>query len=134
MKYKHNEKFYRQRYKEIINFTKEKGIANPYKNINDFIFDYNDIQASGSKRVMYDLKYSLQYDTSREVARAEMRVLKELKLDKGVKIRDLKKMSTIEFASIYQDKIEDQYWSMRSQGLSSVQAKAFISNYWFGSK
>ncbi len=134
MKYKHSINFYKKRYKEIKRFAKEKGIDNPYHNLSDFVFDYNYIQAEGSKNVMYDLKYDIQYDTKRETARAEMKVLKELKLDKGVKIKDLKKMSTQEFASIYQDKIEEQYWSMRSDGMSSVSAKAFISTYWFGSK
>lgn len=133
MKYKHSERYYREKYSEIVKFAKEKGINNPYKNLNEFRMDYNDIKDSGSKNVMYEMKYNLQYDTSIKTARQELGILKELGLEKGVKLKDLKKMSTQDFAAKYQEQIEDEYWQLRNSGVSASKAKFLISTYWFGS-
>ena len=69
----------------------------------------------------------------KETALAEYKALKQTGVE-GIKFRDLKLMTTTEFAAAHETDILDMYREKRSQGLSGDQAGAFISLYWFGSE
>lgn len=52
---------------------------------------------------------------------------------KQLRLRELQKMSTREFAEMYKNEIKADYRRMRDEGMKSKAAKSMISNVWFGS-
>lgn len=131
--YTHSDSFWLKRYNDVKAFTQKKGITFPFKSVREFISDYRAIKADGVKNVMKEIKYSLQYQTSYKTALAEKRALKEANVQ-APSFKELKTISTQEFAEKYKDELITNYHSLKAQGMSSVNAREFISNYWFGSK
>jgi hypothetical protein len=128
----HSEKYFEQKYAELQQYAEAKNIEFPYWNIEEFKSDYMDVLGQGSKNVMKDIKYNMQYETSYKTALAEKRALKE-ELDIDVKLQDLQIMSTREFADNHLDELEAAYDKLRASGKSPLGAKLAISRYWFGS-
>lgn len=132
MKNNHTEEFYMKKYKELKQFADDKNITFPYKNIREFKSTWNALREDGIKNVDKAMKYGLQYETGYKTALAEYRVAKELGID--VKLKELKQMTTTDFAERNQSKIMQMYHDKRAEGLTGDQAGAFISTYWFGSE
>ena len=60
-------------------------------------------------------------------------MLKEAGLS-DIKLKDLKLMSTREFAVAHLDELEAAYDEYRRMGKSPLGAKLAVSRYWFGSE
>lgn len=130
MKYKHTKKFYDTRYKI---YKKEVARIGGYAlNKNEFISGYNAL-AGESKNVMKDLVYGSKYGTVYKTAVAEHRALKSVGI-KGVKLEDLKKMTTQDFADAYATQLSAAYRELRAAGTTGKDAAILISQQWFGSK
>ena len=57
----------------------------------------------------------------------------EIKEPEVLRLKDLQKMSTVEFAKKYRDEIMADYRKKRQSGMNSYAAREAISNEWFGS-
>lgn len=128
----HTKDYFERKYAELREFADTKGVEFPYSNLNEFISDYQDVSLS-SKNVMKDMKYNLQYETSYKTALTELRVLRGTG-DTETKLKELKQMSTRDFAEEHRDQIMADYNVFKKYAGSSSAAKAMISTYWFGSE
>lgn len=52
---------------------------------------------------------------------------------RSLRLKDLQKMSTRQFADLYKDQIKADYRRMRDEGMRSKDAERMISNTWFAS-
>ena len=130
MKYKHTKKFYDTRYNI---YKKEVAKIGGYAlKKNEFISGYNALSGE-SKNVMKDLVYASKYGTVYKTAVAEHRALKSVGI-KGVKLEDLKKMTTQDFADSYATQLSAAYRELRAAGNTGKDAALIISQQWFGSK
>lgn len=128
---KHSTDFYVEKYKELKGYILDRGLEDPYRNLTDFINDYESIRASGSKRVMAELKYYAQYETSYQTARAMLAQTKEM--GDPMKLKELKSMSTRAFAEKYKDQIKAAYKEAETMFGSASAAALFIGRTWYGS-
>lgn len=114
------------------------------------------------KEMKYDLQFNTGYKTALQEYRASRRFVEEaraaekerlrqvqeleakgeevpedlraeIKEPEVLRLKDLQKMSTVEFAKKYRDEIMADYRKKRQSGMNSYAAKAEISNEWFGS-
>lgn len=69
----------------------------------------------------------MKYQTSYRTALAERRALGSLDI-KAPKFRELKQMSTTDFAKKYEAELEGEYRRLRAEGLHGKAAGEFISN------
>lgn len=130
MKYKHTKKFYDTRYKV---YKKEVAKIGGYAlKKNEFISGYNALSGE-SKNVMKDLVYGSKYGTTYKTAVAEYRALKSVGI-KGIKLEDLKLITTQDFADSYATQLSAAYRDLRSKGVTGKDAANIISQQWFGSK
>lgn len=130
MKYNHSKQFYDSRYNT---YKKEVARIGGYAlKKNEFISGYNALSGE-SKNVMKDLVYGSKYGTKYTAAIAEYRALKSVGI-KGVKLEDLKLITTQDFADSYAPQLSAAYRSLRSQGITGKDAALLISQQWFGSK
>lgn len=130
MKYNHTKKFYNEKYKTYKKEVKKIGGYALKKN--EFISGYNAL-AGESKNIMKDLIYGSKYGTKYKFAIAEYRALKSAGIE-GVKLEDLKLITTQDFADSYATQLSDAYRNLRSQGITGRDAAILISQQWFGSK
>lgn len=130
MKYKHTKQFYNARYKT---YKREVARIGGYAlKKNEFISGYNAL-AGESKNVMKDLVYGSKYGTKYKAAIAEYKALKGAGI-RGVKLEDLKLITTQDFADTYAPQLATAYRNLRSQGITGKDAALLISQQWFGSK
>lgn len=129
---KHNTDFYVEKYKELTNYALDKGLDVPYRNLTEFISDYEAIRASGSKRVMAEMKYYAQYETSYETARAMLAQTREM--GDPMKLKDLKSMTTRAFAEKYSTEIKAAYKEAERMFGSASAAALYIGRIWYGSE
>lgn len=129
MKYKHSQKFYDTRYNKYKAEMKKIGIV-PIKK-GAFISAYDSI-AEKSKNPMKDIIYSSQYGTAYNYALAEKKALANI--GTKVKLEDLKKMTTQEFADIYSKELFEARRQLYAAGKSKSEVALLISQQWFGSK
>lgn len=127
----HSYDFYKEKYREIQEYALDND-GTMYTNIDQFISDYQEMQVAGEKNIMRTLKYYTKYPTGYKTALSEYRKLKELG-GEG-KLKEIKSMTTVEFADKYKDEIRSYYRDLRSTGITSAAAKALIGVEWFGSK
>ena len=134
---KHSTDFYVEKYKELKGYILDKGLEDPYRNLTDFINDYESLRVDGSKNVMKDLKYFSQYETSYKTARAMLAVSKDLGGD--FKLKDLKKMSTRAFAEKYEEEIKEAQRNARAMfgeerdEQNRLKWVAYVGREWYGS-
>lgn len=57
----------------------------------------------------------------------------EIAIPKELRLRDYQNMTTTEFAKKYRDVLKEYYHKLKDDGMRSKDAKALISNEWFGS-
>ena len=129
---KHTDKYYQERYKKIKIYAKQKGIKNPYRSWRDFKSDYLEVLSTGEKKVMNTIKYNLQYNTSYKTALAAYQAAREE--GKNYTLKEIKMMTTTEFARENKDLIMKMYKEKMAEGKKAGEAGDFISNYWFGSE
>lgn len=129
MKSQHSKKFFDTRYKEYK--KRVKAIGGFQLSRNSFESAYEALQGT-TKNVMKELVYSSKYGTNYKTAVAEHRALKSVGIKAGLK--DLKLMTTQDFADIYAAELNKGYRDLRAQGITGKDAALIISQQWFGSK
>ena len=134
MKYRHSDKFFDEKWEDFKQFCRDKGIINPYQNKSQYINEWEGWQESGVKNIDRIIKYDAQFETRYKTALTEYQRLKELDPDSVLKFKDIKKMTTSEFAEMYNNQINAMYHNLRGSGMSSEDAQAYNSAYWFGSE
>ena len=127
---KHSIDFFKEKYLEIIDYTMEKGIENPYHSLDQFVQDYEYLRESGSKNVMKDIKYYTQYEVSYNTARAMLQKTKEF--GGPEKFKELKGMTTQEFAAKYIDELRAAQKEAKS--IYGDAYAGYIGVMWFGSE
>lgn len=127
---KHSFDFFKEKYLEIINYTMEKGIENPYHSLGQFVQDYEYLRESGSKNVMKDIKYYTQYEVSYNTARAMLQKTREF--GGPEKFKELKGMTTQEFAAKYIDELRAAQKEAKS--IYGDAYAGYIGVMWFGSE
>lgn len=131
MKYTHSKKFFDKRYAKYKRDVKTIGGTILKKNA--FKSAYLGQVEAGSKNPMRDLVYASRYSTSYGTALAEYQALKRAGI-KSVKLEELKKITTQDFADAYSAELSKAYRELRSQGITGKDASTIISAQWFGSK
>lgn len=127
---KHSIDFFKEKYLEIINYTMENGIENPYHSLDQFVQDYEYLRESGSKNVMKDIKYYTQYEVSYNTARAMLQKTREF--GGPEKFKELKGMTTQEFAAKYIDELRAAQKEAKSMYGDAY--AGYIGVMWFGSE
>ena len=127
---KHSIDFFKEKYLEIIDYTMEKGIENPYHSLDQFIQDYEYLREEGSKNVMKDIKYYTQYEVSYNTARAMLQKTREF--GGPEKFKELKGMTTQEFAAKYIDELRAAQKEAKS--IYGDAYAGYIGVMWFGSE
>lgn len=127
---KHSIDFFKEKYLEIIDFTMEKGIENPYHSLDQFVQDYEYLRESGSKNVMKDIKYYTQYEVSYNTARAMLQKTREF--GGPEKFKELKGMTTQEFAAKYIDELRAA--QKEAKTIYGDAYAGYIGVMWFGSE
>lgn len=131
MKYTHSKKFFDDRYKKYKRDV--KAIGGTILKKNAFKGAYLGQVEAGSKNPMRDLVYASKYSTSYGTALAEYRALKGAGI-KGVKLEELKLLTTQDFAYTYSTELSKAYSELKKAGITGRDASAIISAQWFGSK
>jgi flavorubredoxin len=129
MKYKHSTKFYKTRYNKYKAEMKQLGIV-PIKE-GAFISAYDSI-AEKSKNPMKDIIYSSKYGTAYNYALAEKKALANVGIK--VKLEEIKKMTTHEFADKYSTELYNARRQLLAAGKTKKEVALLISQQWFGSK
>lgn len=126
---KHTKKFYDKAYREYK--AKIRGRGGVPISRNNFEANWDIEAGKGTKNIKKAIEYSTLYGTKYSAALAEYRILKS----KGykVKLEDLKSMTTQDFATIYRKEIDDYYDEQRKLGKSKDEARALVSETFFGS-
>ena len=127
---RHSKEYFKEKYREVIEYTMDKGIENPYHSLDQFISDYEELREAGSKNVMKDIKYYTQYEVSYNTARAMLHQAREL--GGNEKLKELKGMSTREFANKYIDELRAAQKEARSMYGDAY--SSYIGVMWFGSE
>lgn len=127
---KHTKEYFKEKYREVIEYTMDKGIENPYHSLDQFIQDYEYLRESGSKNVMKDIKYYAQYEVSYDTARAMLRQAREY--GGSEKLKELKGMTTREFAEKYIDELRAA--QKEAKAMYGNGASYYIGVMWFGSE
>ena len=127
---RHTKEYFKEKYREVIEYTMDKGIENPYHSLDQFIQDYEYLRESGSKNVMKDIKYYTQYEVSYDTARAMLRQAREY--GGNEKFKELKGMTTREFADKYINELRAAQKEARSMYGDAY--SAYIGVMWFGSE
>lgn len=127
---KHSINFFKEKYLEIIDYTMENGIENPYHSLDQFVQDYEYLRESGSKNVMKDIKYYTQYEVSYNTARAMLQKTREF--GGPEKFKELKGMTTKEFAAKYIDELRAAQKEAKS--IYGDAYAGYIGVMWFGSE
>lgn len=133
MKYRHSDEFFDKKWDEFVQYCKDKSIINPFPNKDNYINTYELMQEEGIKQIDRNIKYFAQYKTDYKTALREYQILKELDPDSALKFKNIKSMSTNEFAKMYDTQIDAMYHNLRGNGMNAEDAQSYISTYWFGS-
>ena len=127
---RHTKEYFKEKYREVIEYTMDKGIENPYHSLDQFIQDYEYLRESGSKNVMKDIKYYTQYEVSYDTARAMLRQAREY--GGTERFKELKEMTTQEFAAKYIDQLRAAQKEAKSMYGDAY--SVYIGVMWFGSE
>lgn len=133
MKIKHTRKFFRDKFIEIKNYCKRKGVIFPFNSMDDLEATWERMREEGIKNIDKEIKYNVRYGTNYKSALKEYQRIKELGIEDNLKFKDIKTMTTTEFAEIYEGQIMDMYKQKKSEGMSGKDAGEFLSTFWFGS-
>lgn len=129
--YKHSKAFYDKAYREYSAAVTARGGV-PLKR-NNFEAAWNLTKDRGAKNVHAALVDSTLFETSYGTARAELRVLRS-RGDTKTKLKDLRSMTTQDFAAMYRKDITATYNAAIAAGKTKKEARQVVSTFWFGSK
>lgn len=126
---KHSIDFFKQKYREYVEYTMTEGSNCYYKNLNEFISAYENYRGQGVKNVMKELKYLSKYSTPSKTARAMFQKVK--KYGGHERLKDLRNMNPREFASRYTDELKEEQKEAKS--IYGDEFVGYIGVDWFGS-
>lgn len=132
-KYKHSKIFYKEKFSKYKKIVEYYGGSSLFGNLNEFISNYNTLKDKNEKRIVEQLAYQTFYSTDYKTALAEYKMLKKMDPNATVRLKELKIMNSVAFATKYQNEIMHAYRSYMKQGKSAKEAGALVSQYWFGS-
>ena len=130
MAYKHSKSFYNKAYSKYS--AAVKGTPGAIKlSKSAFESAYDALQVAKDKTPLKTLIYNSKYGTSYSTALAEKRMAASM----GVKLKleELKKMTTQDFAAIYATELRQSYDDLKAKGITGKAASLLISQMWFGS-
>lgn len=130
MAYKHSKEFYNKAYAKYTMAL--KGVPGAIKlNKSAFRSAYDALKMEGDKNPAKTLIYNSKYGTSYSTALAEKRMAASMGVK--VKLEDLKKMTTQDFAAMYSTELRKTYDDLKAKGVSGKDASLLVSQMWFGS-
>ena len=132
-KYNHSKIFYKEKFSKYKNIVEYYGGSSLFRNLNEFISSYNSLKDDNEKRIVEQLAYQTIYSTDYKTALAQYKLLKKVDPNVTVRLKELKIMDSAAFAAKYTNELKDAYKSYKNQGNLSKEAKALVSQYWFGS-
>ena len=132
-KYNHSKIFYKEKFSKYKNIVEYYGGSSLFRNLNEFISNYNSLKDKNEKRIVEQLAYQTIYSTDYKTALAQYKLLKKVDPNAAVRLKELKIMDSAAFAIKYNNELKDAYRSYMKEGNSSKEAKALVSQYWFGS-
>lgn len=125
---KHTTKFYDKAYNKYK--AKVKASGGIALNKSTFRSAYDALKLEG-KQPMKELVYSSKYSTRYKTALAEYNIAKSM--GTPIKLDDLKRMTTQDFADLYAGELRKTYDDLKAKGITGKAAAAIVSNLWFGS-
>ena len=130
MAYNHSKKFYDKAYAKYS--AALKGTVGAIKlNKSAFKSAYDALKMEGDKNPARTLVYNSKYGTAYSTALAEKRMAASMGVK--VKLEDLKKMTTQDFAAMYHSELRKTYDDLKARGISGKDASLLVSQMWFGS-
>ena len=125
----HTMEYFEKKYQEIRQYAIDKGLEQPYHDINSFISDYEYMRLNGVKNITKEMKYYAQYEVSYDTARAMLAKAREF--GGTEKLKELKGMKTREFAAKYIDKLKAE--QKEAKDIYGDAYTGYIGVMWFGS-
>lgn len=130
MAYKHSKEFYNKAYAKYS--AALKGVVGATKlSKSAFRSAYDALKMEGDKNPAKTLVYNSKYGTSYSTALAEKRMAESMGVK--VKLENLKKMTTQDFAAMYATELRKTYDDLKTKGISGKDASILVSQMWFGS-
>ena len=126
---KHTMEFYRQKYREYIEYTIIEDGEDRYHSLNGFISAYENYRAQGVKNVMKELKYRSKHLTPYKTARAMLKKAREFGDTR--KLKDFQDIKTYDFADQYIDELREEQKEAKS--IYGDSFYGYIGVDWFGS-
>ena len=134
----HTMEYFEKKYQEIRQYAIDKGLEQPYHDINSFISDYEYMRLHGVKNITKEMKYYAQYEVSYDTARAMLSKAKEF--GGTEKLKELKSMTTREFAGKYlnelkaaQEQAQEMFGDKINPKTGKFERIEYIGVMWFGS-
>lgn len=125
----HTMEYFEKKYQEIRQYAIDKGLEQPYNNINSFISDYEYMRLHGVKNITKEMKYYAQYEVSYDTARAMLSKAREF--GGTEKLKELKGMTTREFAGKYINELKAA--QKEAKDTYGDAYAGYIGVMWFGS-
>lgn len=125
----HTMEYFEKKYQEIRQYAIDKGLEQPYHDINSFISDYEYMRLHGVKNITKEMKYYAEYEVSYDTARAMLSKAREF--GGPEKFKELKGMKTREFAAKYIDELKAA--QKEAKDMYGDAYTGYIGVMWFGS-
>lgn len=125
----HTMEYFEKKYQEIRQYAIDKGLEQPYNNINSFISDYEYMRLHGVKNITKEMKYYAEYEVSYDTARAMLSKAREF--GGTEKFKELKGMTTREFAEKYLNELKAA--QKEAKDMYGDAYTGYIGVMWFGS-
>lgn len=125
----HTMEYFEKKYQEIRQYAIDKGLEQPYNNINSFISDYEYMRLHGVKNITKEMKYYAEYEVSYDTARAMLAKAREF--GGTEKFKELKGMTTREFAGKYINELKAA--QKEAKDMYGDAYTGYIGVMWFGS-
>lgn len=130
-KTEHSQEFYQKKFNELQAYATAKGLPFPFRSVRALQSTWIANQEAGTKNIDKTIKYNMQYSMNFKSALSAYKMAKKYK--KQMKLEDIKKLTTTEFAQMFQPEIENEYKNILKT-TTAKKAGEFISQNWFGSK
>ena len=76
--YNHSTIFYKEKYAKYKNIVEYYGGSSLFRNLNEFISNYNSLKNQNEKRIVEQLAYQTVYSTDYKTALAQYKLLKKI--------------------------------------------------------
>lgn len=125
----HSNYFYKSRYNKYMKEVRKMDLE-PKLNLSQFTSFWDVLANEGEKKIYQKILYSERYSTSYKTALAEVRAARMY--GKKLSLNEAKRMTTQDFAKMFESEISSNYNAWKKQGGSNY-AKLAVSQYFFGS-